>query len=85
MKAETLDKLVGSRFTSLEHLEEYLKILGAENPHVFESESDLTANCDFMLDGTIKKDSDDDEDYFTLYYLKDRSNFYYITETNFWS
>ena len=85
MKAKTLDKLIGSRFTSLEHLEKYLKVLGAENPHVFESESDLTADCDFMLDGTIKKDSDNDEDYFTLYYLKDRSNFYYITETIFWS
>ena len=85
MKAKTLDKLVGCRFNSLEDLEEYLKVLGAENPHVFESESDLTEECDFMLDGTVKEDSDDDKDYFTLYYLKDRSNFYYITETNFWA
>ena len=85
MKAKTLDKLVGGRFTSLEELEKYLEFLGAENPHVFESESDLTEECDFMLDGTIKKDSDNDEDYFTLYYLRDRSNFYYITETNFWA
>jgi hypothetical protein len=84
MESKTLDKLVGCRFSSLGQLERKLITLGAKKPNVFESESDLTEDCDFMIDGCIDLDSDNDEDYFTLYYLKDRANNYYITETAFW-
>jgi hypothetical protein len=80
-----LDLLVGNRFSTIEELTATLKYMGAENPHAFESESELLEDGDFQLDGCVNEGSDDDSDYFTLYYIRDRANNYYITETNYWS
>ena len=85
MSKVNLDYLVGNRFNTIEELTATLKNWGSENPHVFESESELLENFDLQLDGCVNKGSDDDSDYFTLYYIRDRANNYYITETNYWS
>ena len=85
MSKVNLDLLVGNRFSTIEELTSKLKNWGAENPHVFESESELLEGGDLQLDGCVNKDSDDDSDYFTLYYIRDRQNNYYITETTYWS
>lgn len=80
-----LDKLIMSRFESNEQIEEKLKEMGAKNPTVFESESEITEDQDMMFDGCLNKGSDEDSDYFTLFYIIDRANNFYITETNYWS
>ena len=85
MSKVNLDLLVGYRFSTIEELTATLKNMGAENPHAFESESELLEGGDLQLDGCVNKDSDDDSDYFTLYYIRDRQNNYYITETTYWS
>ena len=85
MSKVNLDLLVGYRFSTIEELTATLKNMGAENPHTFESESELLGDGDFQLDGCVNKDSDDDSDYFTLYYIRDKANNYYITETTYWS
>ena len=84
MKAINLDLLLGSRFSSIKELTLTIKNLGAIKPHVFKSESELSKDGDFMLDGCVNKGSDNDEDYFTLFYIIDRAKNYYITETNYW-
>ena len=87
MSKVNLDLLVGNRFSTIEELTSKLKNWGAENPHVFESGfmDNLSEDGDFQLDGCVNQGSDDDSDYFTLYYIRDRANNYYITETNYWS
>ena len=85
MSKVNLDLLVGYRFSTIEELTATLKNWGAENPHVFESESEILEDMDFQLDGCVNQGSDDDSDYFTLYYIRDRQIDYYITETNYWS
>jgi len=87
MSKVNLDLLVGYRFSTIEELTSKLKNWGAENPNVFESGfmDNLSEDGDFQLDGCVNKDSDDDSDYFTLYYIRDRANNYYITETTYWS
>lgn len=85
MSKVNLGYLVGNRFPTIEALTQALKNLGTENPHVFESESELLECGDFQLDGCVNQGSDDDSDYFTLYYIRDRANNYYITETNYLS
>jgi hypothetical protein len=85
MSKVNLDYLVGNRFPTIEELTATLKNWGAENPHVFESESEILEDMDFQLDGCVNQGSDDDSDYFTLYYIRDKANNYYITETNYWS
>ena len=85
MSKVNLDLLVGNRFSTIEELTSKLKNWGAENPNVFESESELLEDGDFQLDGCVNESSDDDSDYFTLYYIRDIANNYYITETTYWS
>jgi hypothetical protein len=84
MSKVNLHYLVGNRFPTIEALTETLKNWGAENPHVFESESEILEGMDFQLDGCFNKGSDDDSDYFTLYFIRDRANNFYITETSAW-
>ena len=80
-----IQNLENSRFENLKQITDRLKEFGAENPHVFHSESERLEDQDFILDGTLKKESDEDFNYFTLYYIKDNAGNYYITESNFWA
>ena len=77
--------IVGHRFSNVQEVSDKLQELGAKTPNVFESESDLTEEGDFMLDGCLELGSDDDTEHFTLHYLRDRANNYYITEANYWA
>lgn len=73
-----MEKLVNKRFGSIDEIIDYLQKVGYKEVNVFESESNLLDGLDFQLDGCV-----DDKD-FTLCYLKDRSNKYYITESWVW-
>ena len=75
-------KLVGCRFKDLQQIEEKLKELGIKNPYVYYSQSEITDYNE--IDGTIDKSSDKDSDYFTLSYLRTRTDSLYITEVYFW-
>ncbi len=79
-----IQELVGKRFSSLKTIEEDLKLLGATMPRVHYSESIKFVEQDFMIDGTLDIYSQNDEDYFTLFYLKDNAGNYFITEANYW-
>jgi len=79
-----IDKLEHRRFASLLDIENVLRQWAAVDPHVFLSDSEISFGGDLMLDGSTNKNSQDDSDFFTLYYLLDRAGNYYITETNYW-
>lgn len=79
-----IQELVGKRFDSLQTIEKDLKLLGATMPRVRLSESERYTELDFMIDGTVNTFSQDDKDYFTLFYLKDNTGNYFITEANYW-
>tara|TARA_R110000851_G_scaffold327919_1_gene497993 strand:+ start:413 stop:664 length:252 start_codon:yes stop_codon:yes gene_type:complete len=80
-----LEQLVGRRFNDINHIETTLKELGATEPNVIESNSLLVEGQDLMLDGSLdSRLSADENDDFSLFYIKTRTNQYYITEVNFW-
>jgi len=87
MTSQTLDTLVGRRFKNLEDIKQALKNIGASNPdiHFYDGEEDeFEDNIDLCIDGVIDIESNNDRDYFTLHYIVDRVNQFYITETRFW-
>lgn len=73
-----LEFLVGKRLGSLDELKEFankkstLKII-----NIIESESEIDfKECDFALDYELEND----DDIYTMWYLKDNAGQYYITE-----
>lgn len=73
-----LEKLVGSRFKSVEQISDMIEKYTGYECVVFESESDMIyGTTDYTLDYYFK---DDENEIFTIWYLKDRAGNYYITE-----
>jgi len=72
------ESFVGSRFKDLEELKSRLKNKTKEKILLFESETDADFFNDFQLDGEIGNENE-----FSLFYLKDRKGFIYITEIAF--
>ena len=88
MSRVNLDYLVGCRFSTIEEIGDSLLDNGAENPYVYESDTDAVElfKSDFSLDGCLNLNEDEDgDDGFTLFYIKDNEDNYYITETMYWS
>ena len=79
-KNETLrkmEKLVGRRYANLGLLKYDIEtVTGRITNAVIESESDRDPDCDYMIDYEFVEQ----EDVYTLFYLKDNAGNYYITE-----
>jgi hypothetical protein len=75
---EILESFVGSRFVNLKELEKSLKNKTKEPIIIFESETDADFLNDFQLDGEIGNENE-----FSIFYLKDRKGFLYVTEISF--
>lgn len=72
-----LEKLVGCRFTNLTELKKAIeKLTNREVCTIIESESERLKGTDFMIDYEFIEQ----EDVYTLFYLKDNAHRYYITE-----
>lgn len=72
-----MNKLIGKRFKSLKDLKDEISLLtGRRCVNCIESESERIEECDFMLDVEFEND----DDVYTIFYLKDNANNYYITE-----
>jgi len=86
MSKINLECLVGCRFSDVDKVMSKLTELGAKNPHVLESESNKIEGQDDMLDGCLNANpiNDEENDDFSLFYIKTNSNQYYITEVNQW-
>lgn len=72
------ESLIGNRFKNLEQLKLNLQDKTKEEIIIFESETDADFLNDFQLDGEIGEENE-----FSLFYLKDRKGFIYITEVSF--
>lgn len=71
-----LEKLVGRRYENLELLKNDIEILSGKTVNtIMESESERGSEMDFMIDYEFEE-----FDVHTLFYLKDNSGNYYITE-----
>ena len=71
-----LEKLVGRRYENLELLKNDIEILSGKIVNsIIESESDRLEEMDFMIDFEFEE-----FDIHTIFYLKDNSGRYYITE-----
>lgn len=72
-----LEKLVGRRYETLDLLRHDIELLtGRQLNTIFESESERLEGCDLMIDYEFVEM----EDVYTLFYLKDMADRYYITE-----
>lgn len=72
-----MDKLIGKRFKNLKDLKTDLeKLHNCKVVNIFESESERLEDSDFMIDYELENDTD----VYTIFYLKDNANNYYITE-----
>lgn len=72
-----LEKLAGKRYTTLEALKKDIeKAAKRKVVTIIESETEKPEDTDFMIDYTF----DDDDDVYTMFYLKDNGGHYYITE-----
>jgi hypothetical protein len=83
--AQELEKFVGRRYKRLEDIINDLKVFGYPTPTVGEDQSPIEG-ADHQLICSLNTNLTEGKDYqdFTLYYLKDRVNNYYITEVNPW-
>ena len=71
-----LNKLVGRRYANLELLKNDIETLTGKTVNtIMESESDRLPEQDFMIDFEFEEFDID-----TIFYLKDNSGNYYITE-----
>ena len=71
-----LEDLVGRRYATLEQLKNDIEALSGKKVNtIFESE-DVFAELDYMIDYEFEEQ----DDVYTLFYLKDNANNYYITE-----
>ena len=76
-----LESLVCGRFKTVDDIANEIEKLTGEKCVVFESESDLLDDTDYMLDYYFPDSEDIEEDFVgTIFYLKDRAGNYYITE-----
>ena len=72
-----LEQLVGLRFDSLIKLKEKIEELtGLKVNTIIESLDERLSDCDFMIDFDFENQSE----VYTIYYLKDNAERYYITE-----
>ena len=72
-----LSSIIGTRYATLEELKEVLEEkLDKKVTSIFESESENFAITDNMIDYEVENDGN----VYTLYYLRDNENKYYITE-----
>ena len=72
-----LEDLVGRRYKNLELLKKDIeKLSGKKVNTIFESELEVFAELDYMIDYEFEEM----DDVYTLFYLKDNANNYYITE-----
>lgn len=70
-------KLVGRRFADLKDLKNAITLLsGKKCITCIESESEREEGVDFMIDYELEND----DEVYTIFYLKDNANNYYITE-----
>ena len=77
--------LVGRRFSTIEDILQELTKLGAIDPGVSEADNvDYIVGTDWCLDCCLDNSKHAVNNYdFTMFYLRDRDNNYYITEVNF--
>ncbi len=69
--------LIGNRYKNLEELKTDLeKLHNCKVVNIFESESERLEDSDFMIDYELENDND----VYTIFYLLDNANNYYITE-----
>lgn len=74
-----LEKLVGKRYATLELLKNDIEILTDKKiEFIAESQSDRFEDMDFMIDYYFN--DDDVDSVYTMFYLLDNGNNYYITE-----
>ena len=72
-----MEEIIGQRFANLTELKnEIEKLTNRKVATIIASESDIVDNCDNMIDFEFENDSDS----YTIYYLFDNANNYYITE-----
>lgn len=75
---EQLENLIGFRFDTIDSIKDRIAHTTNEKVLLIRAESQDTSNLDFLLDGEIGN-----ENYFGLFYLKDRAGNFYITEISF--
>ena len=76
MTKPVLENLVGRRYETLEQLKNDIQLLTNKKVNtIFESESERFESQDFMIDFEFEE-----FDIYTLFYLKDNADRYYITE-----
>lgn len=72
-----MERLVGRRYKTLEELKNDIeKVTNRKINAILESESERFEELDYMIDYEFIEQ----EDVYTLYYLKDNAGNYYITE-----
>lgn len=81
-----IHNLVGYRFSDLEEIKYILKGLGAVDPHVgIDSNPERLDGLDLELICCLDQNNDEGKYCdFTLFYIKDLSDRFYITEVNLW-
>ena len=76
-KLHKIEKMVGKRYASLDEIKKEIeKLTGVKVAEIIKSSSDNIKDTDFMLDFEFE----DDSDVYTIFYLKDNAENYYITE-----
>ena len=72
-----LETMVATRYKTLEDIKHDIEVLTDKKVEtIIESESERFEHQDFMIDFTFENDSD----VYTIFYLVDNANHYYITE-----
>ena len=81
-----LDSLLHKRFVSLESINDYIKSYGYKNTVVIKNEFEIFEDCDYLLDGSLNPNSENSKyDDFSIWYIFDNTDNYYITEVAYWN
>ena len=80
-RKQFLDSLLYKRFESLENINNYIKSNGYKDAVVIKNEFETFEDSDYHLDGSLNPNSENGKyDDFSIWYIFDNANNYYITE-----
>lgn len=80
-RKQFLDSLLYKRFESLENINNYIKSNGYKDAVVIKNEFETFEDSDYLLDGSLNPNSENGKyDDFSIWYIFDNANNYYITE-----
>ena len=85
-RKKLLDSLLHKRFVSLESINDYIKSYGYKNTVVIKNEFEIFEDYDYLLDGSLNTNSENGKyDDFSIWYIFDNADNYYITEVAYWN